>query len=1743
MANELNLDAPLYVGSQDSLAVFTDETHALIIDTELGLVVEFGNQDAVLEKDLNLVDVEISEEISALAASAFASKKDSSLVASARLYTIPSGVQAEAKKSLEWRKKHKRGGTPVGMNTARTLARGGQIGIEKIRHIAKYFPRHEVDKRGKGWEPGEDNFPSNGRIAWALWGGDAGWRWAKAIVEREDKKPVKASAEFSHGFGAELADFKKSVDMDESAAPEFLARVRLDGSGIDRIYKIDLGGNVYVWDDGIWDDLGNIESTAWTYDKALDDPQDVTPKEHIQIDPESAIIICARMQSDPFENVSVYDLDAEEAQLAEFAIAEEDWEFIDYAVTAAAPAQPADVSLKSTINDGVYTSSERSENVEKQARDASGKFAEAGGRVSVAGGAKGTIQKINPDGTADIKFDNGANGRVDVKKTRSVDPESEKTNNMGVVMGKPLDVSGILGEPRTPVNMPYAQLPGTLPAITANDLHQVLSNWSSWVQQQRNQFKDFTDQQVRDYAKKTGQGVGSNSGSSSSSDSASKKKNHPMYDWLASQNKKLQDYDGSGDWAKPVTSAGEVKEEKPVDGTPSDVPPLYLAIVAPDDPRAVLDLVSIVPESKTSPEPMTYVRKEKKWVREPKVLADLKSATPPPVVPLDESVLNEVLLQVDGIQASAAGYDHALMVLFGPSKELMEYAEKQYFEDNSESLLAAGGADRNRGNAEKLRRYWTRGEGAAKIRWGTPGDWKRCVRHLGKYMGVRAKGYCQLRHKDALGYYTSTHAKADRARNNSSEEFIMEEVLTKNYGEPTHVTDKDMLMPIEDIMAEHDDIYDGEWQPHPEIVEACMELSSCTDEEFDALVAGARPPSAFNIDKNRGNAEKLRRYWTVGKGAAKIRWGTGGDWTRCVRHLSKYMGPRSKGYCALRHKEVTGLWTGDKAHIKLYGRKNGAGVNVFSNEVVNDSDKIVEMATLKAQTNALKERMGLVASIGQEYGAAFSIPLVIPEDTESGDGRKFRKGAIEMRELPLPLMWQIQTADGHQGSVVVGRIDHMERIENGIGNAHGVFDTGAHAKEVQRLIKNGFIRGISADMDKFEATEDKKEKEEEESLDNNTVGKDKITINKARVMGITIVPKPAFQECQILLETPTNQQEDTVIPNGVYADDADSSEAESLVACAFVAGAIPVTPPAEWFANPKLSKATPLTVDDNGRVFGHIAAWNVDHIGMAYGTKPPRSKSNYSYFHTGVVRTDAGNDVPVGQLTLAGGHASLEASAFEAVKHYDDTASAIADVHAGEDAYGIWVAGSLRPGAQPEQIRALRASAPSGDWRPIRGHLELVAVCQVNVPGFPIARARVASGAVMALVAAGAATLAKMKNDPVTELATRIKKLENLAISDRMDEIVSAKSKFAAAKVERTAELSAKVAELSARVKGEEDVFAYISRDTREELAKKGEALPDGSYPIRNVEDLKNAIQSYGRSKESDRAKVRKHIIKRASALKVRHLVPEEWRGDFDAETVVASADDLRSRTMAVQERLGKALATESPAVVTEDENGNPILVDGQQDVQVPVATPEKQDVKTDAPAAEEVPAEEMPLPTTVESGVPDATGKYTAQTQPRDEQGKFRQVLARLKQDLGTAGLQSIVEEAKSVEKLHEIGNYAEAAGAGVNLLDILDRLDEGALNKISLENVRSSSRELGKVISNLPLGFNNQNEKVRYSDLPPALQGLMDDMMARVETKIGKKDADIANADLKSFKSGSDVFSQGEISSQMSKLLRLLT
>jgi HK97 family phage portal protein len=114
-------------------------------------------------------------------------------------FTPPEGVRDEARQGLQWRREHGRGGTAVGIARARDLSGGKKISPSTAKRMKSFFARHEVDKKAPGFKPGTDGYPSNGRIAWALWGGDAGQAWANKLVkqiEAEDKQ-AKTSQEAS----------------------------------------------------------------------------------------------------------------------------------------------------------------------------------------------------------------------------------------------------------------------------------------------------------------------------------------------------------------------------------------------------------------------------------------------------------------------------------------------------------------------------------------------------------------------------------------------------------------------------------------------------------------------------------------------------------------------------------------------------------------------------------------------------------------------------------------------------------------------------------------------------------------------------------------------------------------------------------------------------------------------------------------------------------------------------------------------------------------------------------------------------------------------------------------------------------------------------------------------------------------------------------------------------------------------------------------------------------------------------------------------------------------------------------------------------------------------------------------------------------------------------------------------------------------------------------------------------------
>lgn len=354
--------------------------------------------------------------------------------------------------------------------------------------------------------------------------------------------------------------------------------------------------------------------------------------------------------------------------------------------------------------------------------------------------------------------------------------------------------------------------------------------------------------------------------------------------------------------------------------------------------------------------------------------------------------------------------------------------------------------------------------------------------------------------------------------------------------------------------------------------------------------------------------------------------------------------------------------------------------------------------------------------------------VAIVEGLETGDGREFEPGVLTWRDLPLPLEWQIQSDLGHNGSVVVGRVDAFTRDGNKI-RYRGLLDLGdEHGQEVRRKIKGGFLRGVSISPDSIKEADvelvfpEPDPDADGDPMDELLMMPDKEIYHAGRISALTIVSIPAQQEAYIQLD-----EEDAV----------DDSEPEEVLAAA-----VPELPPAAWFTNPQLTGPTPVTVTDDGRVFGHLAAWGTCHTGVQDACIMPPREDDFPYFCTGEVVCAGGERIAVGQLTVDTGHAPRQWAAQPAAEHYDHTGAAVADVACGADRHGIWFAGTLRPSATEDQIRALRASALSGDWRRIGGKLRLVAALAVNVPGFPIPRTAVGmrKGVQASLVAAGVVT-------------------------------------------------------------------------------------------------------------------------------------------------------------------------------------------------------------------------------------------------------------------------------------------------------------------------------------------------------------------------------------------------------------------
>lgn len=485
--------------------------------------------------------------------------------------------------------------------------------------------------------------------------------------------------------------------------------------------------------------------------------------------------------------------------------------------------------------------------------------------------------------------------------------------------------------------------------------------------------------------------------------------------------------------------------------------------------------------------------------------------------------------------------------------------------------------------------------------------------------------------------------------------------------------------------------------------------------------------------------------------------------------------------------------------------------------------------------------------------------IIVVEGMDTGDGRRFAENSITWvnpTDAVVPMRRNIEDSHGGQPTtkaVLVGRINEMWRDpENpNVIRARGVFDdNGVQGREALRLVREGFLRGISVDPDSITNAD-------VELVYPDSTGDDMMDMfaepemaiyHAGRLRAATLVDIPAFAEAQIWLTTPdvsgkaptpgiaasshfgdvsdrvwngsTHERRlggtmSIATARTAYAhldhrasgsatklttrflhheigDEGDVGVA-NITACSVgirainagrattlsaqerriaydhlaqhlrAAGLTPPTyeenevlvaagefdrPPARWFTDPKFNELTPVIVTDEHtsggwrQILGHGAAWRTCHTAYADACMeaPKEPHGEHSYFRLGEVVCADGSRVAIGTITLGTGHAPVRGiAASQAAEHYDNTGTAVAYVASGEDKYGIWIAGAVKPEVTESQVVALQAAPLSGDWRRIGGQLRLVAFLAVNHPGFSIPRPRafVSQKQQLSLVAAG----------------------------------------------------------------------------------------------------------------------------------------------------------------------------------------------------------------------------------------------------------------------------------------------------------------------------------------------------------------------------------------------------------------------
>lgn len=597
--------------------------------------------------------------------------------------------------------------------------------------------------------------------------------------------------------------------------------------------------------------------------------------------------------------------------------------------------------------------------------------------------------------------------------------------------------------------------------------------------------------------------------------------------------------------------------------------------------------------------------------------------------------------------------------------------------------------DKSNPNTRRLINYWVRGEGAARIRWGTDGSFDRCVRNLNDKVSD-PKGLCAELHKEATGEWP-----AEEGVESSMEAVVFE--LTDDEAKAA--------LPKDPVITWRGPI-------------APIERRTGDRRMFGAGALGHRSfplPAMFQIATGTGHGNSVTVATLDGfteQGSMVEGWG---------RFLDPRLVPEVPRAIYLLKEGVYGPSVDLEPDVTF--------------EIVSDDDE---------EDGLIRITRGKVAGVTFVSKPAFADLRITVHDEEVRSLLAAAGVEVELTEYaePEPAVTEFTVNGESWRKMPLGERDQtfdaddaIARLINASGGNPATFAKAFLWKNAQGDPKNkDSYRLPIADVINGKMT-----------LVPHAVYAAAALLSGAHG-GLPNIPDNEKEQLRrviteiydMLRETFSDPRIKPMWQRG-GRDGAEGVGDEGLKrneAALTAAASAGWRPPAAWFRNPDLTGPTRLRVTDDGRVYGHLASWGVCHTGIGNQcVTAPHSVTDYRYFKVGTVVTDDGQELAVGKITLGGGHASPQYGIRPALEHYDDSGTAVAAVTVGEDGHGIWVAGALLPGVDADRVAQLRLSPLSGDWRRADGNLELIAALAVNTPGFPVLRA--SGGDCEALLAAG----------------------------------------------------------------------------------------------------------------------------------------------------------------------------------------------------------------------------------------------------------------------------------------------------------------------------------------------------------------------------------------------------------------------